>query len=262
VSQNVDQFNAEFSKDRNPSRILIVLIVLISLSLILTVAGLVIQIREGNDDAISNNTSQSLFEAPNDVEALIREVGRSVVDITCGNGGGTGFALNVIPEEPDSQTVLVTNYHVIDECWQTDELVSVRYGESMELQTDGVIVGADESNDLALIEIQPLVPFLIESEEFADRGWWTMAMGNPLDQDLDLTLDRYVTFGHIGYVLDQYFNYTSATLNRGNSGGPLVNSRGELIGINTLASSGLDDGVWNVAVDSNVLCENLLDCGD
>jgi S1-C subfamily serine protease len=47
-------------------------------------------------------------------------------------------------------------------------------------------------------------------------------------------------------VLDDYWNYSSATLNRGNLGGPLVNSRGELIGINTLASSGLDEGVWNV----------------
>jgi len=45
-------------------------------------------------------------------------------------------------------------------------------------------------------------------------------------------------------------------------GGPLVNSRGELIGINTLASSGLDEGVWNVAVDSAVLCVSLIICDD
>ena len=143
-----------------------------------------------------------------------------------------------------------------------DTSVTVRYGDDMALKTVGVIVGADEANDLALIEISPDLPWLRESEVFAERGWWTMAMGNPADPDLKVTLDRYVSFGYIGYVLDEYWNYTSATLNRGNSGGPLVNSRGELIGINTLASSGLDEGVWNIAVDSAVLCVSLIICDD
>jgi serine protease DegS len=87
-----------------------------------------------------------------------------------------------------------------------------------------------------------------------------MAVGNPVDSDLEATLNRYVSIGYIGYVYDGYYNYTGATLNRGNSGGPLVNSRGELIGINTYATSGIDDGVWNIAIDSAVLCENLYKC--
>jgi hypothetical protein len=82
----------------------------------------------------------------------------------------------------------------------------------------------------------------------------------PTTRHLDEVLDRYVSIGYIGSVLDGYFNYTSATLNRGNSGGPLVNSRGELIGINTFATSGLDNGVWNIAVDSDILCEKLYNC--
>lgn len=203
-----------------------------------------------------------LYSAPIDLQALIDNVGKSVVDIYCGDGGGTGFALDIIPEGTGAQTVLVTNYHVIDSCWESDEQVTVYYGDSMKSETVGAVVNADEENDLALIEIEPRVPWLKESEVFAERGWWTMAMGNPADPDLDVTLDRYVSFGHIGYVLDQYWNFTSATLNRGNSGGPLVNSRGELIGINTYATSGLDDGVWNIAVDSAVLCEKLLVCDE
>ncbi len=255
--------------------------------LLMGVAGLVMQLDESNerisqlesqinaaprpvvskegsaaDAGSSLDPEANLFVAPADVAALITQVGQSVVDIFCGEGGGTGFALDIVAEGPGAQTVLVTNYHVVDECWENDTSVTVRYGNDMALETVGVIVGADEANDLALIEISPDLPWLRESEVFAERGWWTMAMGNPADPDLKVTLDRYVSFGYIGYVLDEYWNYTSATLNRGNSGGPLVNSRGELIGINTLASSGLDEGVWNVAVDSAVLCVSLIICDD
>ena len=217
------------------------------------------EVTQPNIDA---TTDAQLFAPPVDVEELIGRVGRSVVDIACGDGGGTGFALDVLPRSAGANTVLVTNFHVIDRCWEDDSAVSVFYGPSLSTETAGTIVAAGEENDLALIETAPKLPWLRESEMYAKRGWWTMAMGNPSDPDLKVTLDRYVSFGYIGYVLDKYLNYTSATLNRGNSGGPLVNSRGDLIGINTFASSGLEEGVWNIAVDSAVLCERLVACED
>lgn len=212
-----------------------------------------------NDEPGSDS---DLFAPPTDVEGLIDWVGRSVVDIRCAGGGGTGFAMDLMTRSAGANSVLVTNFHVIDECWEDESAVSVLYGPSFTAETSGTIVAADEENDLALIEIGPELPWLSESETFAKRGWWTMAMGNPGDPGLEVSLDRYVTFGHIGYVLDEYWNYTSATLNRGNSGGPLVNSRGELIGINTLGSSNDESGVWNIAVDSAVLCERLVACED
>jgi len=111
-------------------------------------------------------------------------------------------------------------------------------------------------------EIDEALPVIPAAETFAEPGWWVMALGTPYDPDLDVVLQNFATFGHIGYVLDYYWNYSSAVINPGNSGGPLVNSRGELIGINTLGGASTEDGIWSVAVDSDILCEELLDCPD
>ena len=210
-----------------------------------------------------NTDETSLFAAPDDLDALIKKVGESVVDIYCESGdgsGGTGFAHDDEPVTAGYLTTLVTNHHVIESCWDSETEVVVYIGDEYETEVKGIIVGVDEENDLALIEIKEKLPLILSAEDFAKPGWWSMAIGNPVDEDLDEVLDRYVSIGYIGSVLDGYFNYTSATLNRGNSGGPLVNSRGELIGINTFATSGLDNGVWNIAVDSDILCEKLYKC--
>ncbi|NBO56653.1 MAG: hypothetical protein EBU84_19140 [Actinobacteria bacterium] len=210
-----------------------------------------------------NTDETSLFAAPDDLDALIKKVGESVVDIYCESGdgsGGTGFAHDDEPVTAGYSTTLVTNHHVIESCWDAGTEVVVYIGDDFETEVMGIIAGVDEENDLALIEIKEKLPLILSAEDFAKPGWWSMAIGNPVDEEIEEVLDRYVSIGYIGFVLDGYYNYTSATLNRGNSGGPLVNSRGELIGINTFATSGLDNGVWNIAVDSDILCEKLYNC--
>ena len=210
-----------------------------------------------------NTDETSLFAAPDDLDALIKKVGESVVDIYCESGdgsGGTGFAHDDEPVTAGYLTTLVTNHHVIESCWDAGTEVVVYIGDDFETEVMGIIAGVDEENDLALIEIKERLPLILSAEDFAKPGWWSMAIGNPVDEEIEEVLDRYVSIGYIGFVLDGYYNYTSATLNRGNSGGPLVNSRGELIGINTFATSGLDNGVWNIAVDSDILCEKLYKC--
>jgi len=213
-------------------------------------------------NANSNLLTASLFKAPDDLESLIEKVSKSVVDIICefDGSGGTGFAIDSEPLTAGYATTIVTNFHVIEGCFENDSEVFVYTGEDFKTELTALITGADPENDLAILEISETIAPLVEAEFLAERGWWSMAIGNPYDQDLDATLNRYVSIGVIGYVYKGYYNYTSATLNHGNSGGPLVNSRGELIGINTYATSGMDAGVWNIAIDSNVLCENLYDC--
>lgn len=203
-----------------------------------------------------------LFDGPADLPAVIADVSRSVVEVSCGDGGGTGFATDIKVDDPSSgyTTVIVTNYHVIDDCG--DEAIIVRTGDDGVEAVSAIVTGTDPENDLALIDITTELPPIKVADTFAEPGWWSMAVGNPYDPDFDMVLRNYVTVGHIGKVLDQYWNYTSAIINPGNSGGPLVNARGELIGITTLAGASTEGGVWNIAVDSDALCKVLIDCNN
>lgn len=205
-----------------------------------------------------------LFEQPPNLPDFIATVEKSIVEIHC-NGTGTGFAFDLDIKDPEYGSVIVTNYHVIEDCVSDPSFIEIYTYEQFERPAEFWIRGMDEENDLALIEIKEALPPLVESEFFASQGWWTMAIGNPVDATFEgapQILFNATTFGHISYVLDEYWNYTSATINGGNSGGPLLNSRGEVIGINTLATASNEDGVWNIAVDTDALCEVLLECDE
>ena len=209
-----------------------------------------------------------LFYPPKDLPGLILKVEESVVAIECESNDdtwsyGTGFVNEWEAETDGFKSVVVTNHHVIEDCINPENELIVRTGFDQSGTPRVKLLRWDEENDLAIIEIDEVLPGLISAKTFADRGWWTMAMGSPLDSDFEETTVLYnsTTFGQISYVLDEYWNYTSATINGGNSGGPLVNSRGELIGINTLGGASTEGGVWNIAVDSDVLCEKIYtDC--
>jgi S1-C subfamily serine protease len=242
----------------------------VSFSLIIAVIALAISIASisaSSEESQVNSASTSpagendLFYPPADLPSLIAQVEKSIVDITCGDSGGTGFAYSSDASEGYA-TVIVTNHHVIDECLEIGIEPSVYLSPEYSEETEAFIYSHDEDSDLALIDVKANIQPIPSAEYFAKRGWWSMAIGNPYDSGFDVMLYNNVTFGNITNVVDDFYNYTTATINKGNSGGPLVNSRGELIGINTWASSGTEDGVWNIAVDSDALCEKLYDCGE
>jgi serine protease Do len=203
------------------------------------------------------------YAAPADLESLIGEAEQSIVVILC-EGTGTGFAYDLEVEEPGYGSVIVTNHHVIKDCLDNPSEIEIYTYEEFEKPAEFRIRGLDEENDLALLEIVEELPLLKASDFYAQRGWWSMAIGNPVDTDFEepIWLDNSTTFGEISYVLDDFWNYTSATINGGNSGGPLLNNRGQVIGINTLGGASTEGGVWNIAVDSDALCERLVECDE
>jgi serine protease Do len=239
------------------------------IALIVAILALVVSIGFNNSSNESSSAASiapenvkdaDLYKQPVDLEGFILQISKSVVSIGCGSKAGTGFAYDLNTNKLDSgfNTWIITNHHVIEQCTDGLNSVEVYTGGDKMVPSKSQLWRWDEDNDLALLQISTPIPALKSAEYFAEPGWWSMAIGNPGNEIIDIT--NAVTFGNIIGVKDKYFNATSAVINHGNSGGPLVNSRGELLGINTLGYVSQSDGLWNIAVDSDVLCENIIKC--
>ena len=140
------------------------------------------------------------------------------------NSLGSGFVI-------DPSGLVVTNNHVIADA---DE-VSVVFNNGATLKAE--VIGRDTKTDLALLQVKPAAP--LKAVKFGDSdklrlGEWVVAIGNPF------SLGGTVTAGIVSarnrdIQSGPYDNYiqTDAAINRGNSGGPLFNLNGEVIGVNT-----------------------------
>ena len=243
--------------------VLTILLVLFLLYRIGDIQGQIDDLRIGDvqgqvDDRVVGQETKSLYREPVDLSEFIDEVSKSIVTIYCGEGMGTGFAYDLSGPEDGYKTFIVTNHHVIDECIDDESTLSVTYGGAKKMPTESMLFNWDKDNDLALLQIAAVLPVLADAEYFASPGEWTMAIGNPGPGEE--VLHNATTFGQIVAVENKYWNYTSAVVNPGNSGGPLVNSLGQVIGVNSSHTVSSEYGIWNWAIDTSVLCEKIVEC--
>jgi serine protease Do len=166
-----------------------------------------------------------------------------------GSALGSGF---VISEDG----YIVTNNHVIE---NADEIM-IEFFSGQEL--DAEVVGTDPNTDIALLKVDPEtpLPFVSFGDSDAMRtGDWVMAMGNPLGQGFSVSAG--IVSARQRELQGAYDDYiqTDAAINRGNSGGPLFNLDGEVIGVNTaiLSPTGGSIGI-GFAMSSNVVT-NVVD---
>ncbi|MEC7763922.1 MAG: Do family serine endopeptidase [Pseudomonadota bacterium] len=158
---------------------------------------------------------------------------------------GSGF---VISEDG----YIVTNNHVIE---GADEIVIEFFGNRGEL--DATVIGTDPNTDIALLKVEtdePL-PYVAFGDSEAIRvGDWVMAMGNPLGQGFSISAGIISARGRELQGTYDDFLQTDAAINRGNSGGPLFNMDGQVIGVNTaiLSPNGGSIGI-GFAMASNVV---------
>ncbi len=145
--------------------------------------------------------------------------------------GGTGFLI-----EPDGY--ILTNNHVIEGA----DKVEVKVGDKDDYKAK--VVGRDPATDLALLKIEGTKPFPTVRLGDSDKirvGEWVMAIGDPLNFDKSVTVGvlsgkgRYAGLSRATSAFENLLQ-TDAAINFGNSGGPLVNVNGEVVGINTAIS--------------------------
>ena len=157
---------------------------------------------------------------------------------------GSGF---VISEDG----YVVTNNHVID---GADE-ITVELFSGVELAA--TVVGTDPNTDIALLKVdaQAAMPFVSFGDSDKARvGDWVIAMGNPLGQGFSVSVGIVSARNRaLSGTYDDYIQ-TDAAINRGNSGGPLFNMDGEVIGVNTaiLSANGGSIGI-GFSMASNVV---------
>lgn len=153
----------------------------------------------------------------------------------------------------DAKGYVVTNNHVVDNATK----IQVQLSDGRKF--DAKVIGKDPRSDIALIQLKDakgLTAIKIADSDALRVGDYTVAIGNPYGLGETVTSGIVSALGRSGLNVENYENFiqTDAAINRGNSGGALVNLNGELIGINTaiLAPDGGNIGI-GFAIPSNMV---------
>lgn len=186
-------------------------------------------------------------DLPADTPPSIANANRSVVMLKNANAVGSGIILS-----PDG--LVLTNSHVVQGGGQNDW--TVRMSDSQELQASVVNPGAGQGGlfrDLALVRINggnnlPVAKLARSQPQEGEEVW---AIGAPYARP------EVVTRGILKRLTTDGIILTSAEVHPGNSGGPLLNQQGEVIGINTAVNPRLPDNATTIAISTALVQQNL-----
>jgi len=166
---------------------------------------------------------------------------------------GSGFVI-------DKTGHIVTNYHVVEGA----DVVTVSFSNRDTVKAD--VVGTDPSSDIAVLRVNTaasaLTPLPLGNSDAVEVGDPVVAIGNPFGLDRTVTagivsaLQRLITAPN-RFTIDHVIQ-TDAPINHGNSGGPLLSSRGQVIGVNTQIETG-DTATGNVGIGFSVPSNTVKD---
>lgn len=223
------------------------------------------------DEDLSGNKQRTfLSSSPTNFTEAAATVTPGVVNIKSFSGGNLDWWSNNYGGSSGSGVIIspdgyiVTNNHVIEEGNQ----IEVTLNDNRKY--DATLIGTDPSTDLALIKIETTkLPYLIFGNSDSIRvGEWVLAVGNPFNLESTVTAGIVSAKGRSIDILEgeykiESFIQTDAAVNPGNSGGALVNTNGELVGINTaiITRSGKYEG-YSFAIPANLTRKIIRDLKD
>lgn len=249
MEENEKQTNVQIFSEKKKSRVPKVLIIMIGVIIVSVLSSLstYFLITKGSNFKIkgANNTTYNVENVENPVVAVAKIAGPSVVGVSVTYYEPSMFGQLSQGESEGSGIVysedgyIITNYHVIEDALSSSNAI-VKITLSDEKEYEAKIVGTDEVTDLALLKIDAtgLTPATFGKSSELEVGELAVAIGNPLGQEFAgsvtvgyvSALNRTITTDGRTYHVIQ----TDAAINQGNSGGALVNAKGEVIGINTV----------------------------
>lgn len=169
----------------------------------------------GRGDPLGDDFWQRFFNVPR--ESQTPQIGQ-----------GSGFLI-------DSEGTILTNNHIVEQAERI--VVTLQNGKEYPAK----VLGRDENSDVAVIKIDAknLPSLKLGDSSKLEVGEWVIAIGNPLGLQATLTVGvvSAVDRSNLGLAQIEDFIQTDAAINRGNSGGPLLNLEGEVVGMNTAIAS-------------------------
>lgn len=212
------------------------------------------QLAEFSNSAVMSISTPAA--SPKDLVTLTPKIAPSVVTVLCADTSGTGWSIDVklsaSMQNSGTKSYVITNHHVIELCLASKSVTLVLNDQK---RVSGTIWAWSEADDTAGIITSTFIPSLNWRGAQPQQGWWLGVYGSPLGFPGVLTTGIVSSVSSIKKTLT-----TTAPLNPGNSGGPVFDREGRVVGLAT--AKYVDSEGFGIVHGTPLLCNKIINCSD